>query len=185
MPHANTAQGELPPEDDYDTLEQRQTSLLDAFVDCFMPPDALPPLRLNNGPTSYVRDAQRIGEYFDQAISDIGLGQLDPDRSDPLPTPDDLRRYNEIMPGAAERILAMAERQQNIRADRRRKILKIERRKIIGARLAGLSLVIAAGIALWQGQTLIALSLALAGPTMAFTRMMLGHDKGCRNPSKP
>lgn len=30
----------------------------------------------------------------------------------PLPSPDDFQRYNETLPGAAERILAMAERQQ-------------------------------------------------------------------------
>jgi len=35
--------------------------------------------------------------------------------SGPLPPPDDLQRYNAILPGAAERILAMAEKQLEAR----------------------------------------------------------------------
>ena len=38
-------------------------------------------------------------------------------RSGPLPIPEELAAYNEIIPGAAERILQMAEDEQNFRHD--------------------------------------------------------------------
>lgn len=38
-------------------------------------------------------------------------------RSSPLPSPDELKAYNVILPGAAERILAMAEKQANHRQE--------------------------------------------------------------------
>lgn len=44
--------------------------------------------------------------------------------SGPLPRPEDLIRYNDAVPGAAERILAMAEREMNHRHESERKILK-------------------------------------------------------------
>lgn len=46
--------------------------------------------------------------------------------SGPLPRPEDLIRYNDAVPGAAERILAMAEREMNHRHESERKILKTE-----------------------------------------------------------
>lgn len=44
--------------------------------------------------------------------------------SGPLPRPEDLIRYNDAVPGAAEHILAMAEREMNHRHESERKILK-------------------------------------------------------------
>jgi uncharacterized membrane protein len=41
----------------------------------------------------------------------------------PIPPPADLERYNAILPGAAERILAMAERQANHRQSLEKKVL--------------------------------------------------------------
>lgn len=41
--------------------------------------------------------------------------------SGPIPPPEALERYNDVLPGAAERIIAMAERQQEHRQDLERK----------------------------------------------------------------
>ncbi|WP_424946436.1 DUF2335 domain-containing protein [Candidatus Spongiihabitans sp.] len=69
----------------------------------------------------------------------------------PLPQPEDFAKYNQVMPGAADRILAMAEKEQKIRADGQDKILANDRRRINGATLLGIALIAVAGIATWQG----------------------------------
>ncbi len=43
--------------------------------------------------------------------------------SGPLPPPEILVKYNEVLPGAAERIVAMAEKQQSHRQDLERKLV--------------------------------------------------------------
>jgi uncharacterized membrane protein len=44
--------------------------------------------------------------------------------SGPLPHPDHLARYNEILPDAAERILAMAEKEQDHRHNLEKKVMR-------------------------------------------------------------
>ena len=44
--------------------------------------------------------------------------------SGPLPPPDALARYNQVVPGAAERIIAMAERQANHRQDLEARVIR-------------------------------------------------------------
>lgn len=45
----------------------------------------------------------------------------------PLPPPDDLKAYNEIVPDAAERMLAMAEKQAHHRQEMERRQLELDR----------------------------------------------------------
>ena len=44
--------------------------------------------------------------------------------SGPLPSPEALEKYNQVLPGAAERILAMAENQGKHRQDIERKVIE-------------------------------------------------------------
>lgn len=81
--------------------------------------------------------------------------------SGPLPDPDSFRKYNEVVDNAAHRILDMAEKEQQIRADGQEGMLFNERRRINGATLIGLSIVAVAGA--WQGNISIAVPLGLGG----------------------
>lgn len=79
--------------------------------------------------------------------------------SGPLPRPEDFEKYNQIEPGAADRILSMAEKEQQIRADGQAGMLANDRRRITGAAWIGVLLVGVAGLATWMGNEVIALSL--------------------------
>lgn len=48
--------------------------------------------------------------------------------SGPLPAPEDLARYDDLLPGAAERIFAMAEREQNHRLSMEREAMEADHR---------------------------------------------------------
>ena len=68
--------------------------------------------------------------------------------SGPIPHPDIIRKYEEILPGAAERIISMAEKQSNHRQDMEKLMIKAEVRDsffgVIFAFLLGIGCIIAA-----------------------------------------
>ena len=104
--------------------------------------------------------------------------------SGPLPTPADFENYNRVVPGAAERILGMAEREQQIRADGQAKILANDKKRINGATLLGFVLLIIAGIATWQGIALIAVPLGLAGVMITVLRRLFAWLDSRAKPKK-
>ena len=53
--------------------------------------------------------------------------------SGPLPAPEDFEQYNKVLPDAAHRIVALAEKEQQIRAEGQAKMLANDRRRINGA----------------------------------------------------
>lgn len=100
--------------------------------------------------------------------------------SGPLPPPEDLKRYQEVIPDAPERILTMAEKtldlsEKNLQVEDRKvtNILINERKKIYGAILTSLLLLTLAGIAVWRGDAFIALPLGLAGIVAGVLRPVL------------
>ena len=106
----------------------------------------------------------------------------------PLPSPDDLKKYNEVLPDAADRIMNMAEKEQQIRADGQAGILANDRLRINRATLLGVSLIVVAGIATWLGRTEIALPLGLVGTVAAILRQVmdwLDQRQSRRPPSPP
>lgn len=108
--------------------------------------------------------------------------------SGPLPRPEDFEKYNEILPNAADRILAMAEKEQLIRADGQAGILANDRLKINRATLLGVGLIVVAGVATWLGHTAIALPLGLVGTVAALLRQImdwLDQRQSRRPPSLP
>ena len=90
--------------------------------------------------------------------------------SGPLPAPEDFERYNEVLPDAAHRIVAMAEKEQQIRADSQAEMLANDRRRINAATGVGLALIGVAGLATWLGLPMIALPLGLGGTATALVR---------------
>lgn len=90
--------------------------------------------------------------------------------SGPLPAPDDFEHYNKVLPDAAHRIMAMAEKEQQIRADGQAKMLANDRRRINGAAAIGLALIGVAGIATWLEEPIIALPLGMVGTLTALAR---------------
>ena len=91
----------------------------------------------------------------------------------PLPPAEEFARYNEIVPGAGDRILGMAEKEQKIRAEAQKKVLSNERTKINGAVILGASLISVAALALIEGNTPVAISFGLVGALTAALRRIL------------
>jgi len=93
--------------------------------------------------------------------------------SGPLPSPDHLEKYNEILPGAADRIIKMAEKEQENRSKLQLVALRNERFKVSGSIIIGVGLLAVAGIATWFNQPLIALPLGLGGTITVIIRQIL------------
>lgn len=100
--------------------------------------------------------------------------------SGPMPAPEDLKRYQEILPSSPERILGLAEKslaltEKSLQIEEHRSagILSNERRKIYGSILVSLGLLVLAGIAVWQNNPSLALPLGLAGPLFALLRYLM------------
>lgn len=68
------------------------------------------------------------------------LRQVSLSRSGPLPSPSEIERYEAILPGAAERILAMAENQSNHRQKLETKAISTEGRNSFLGIIAGLAI---------------------------------------------
>ena len=108
-----------------------------------------------------------------QLIQMLEVSRVETTFSGPLPSPEDFKKYNEVLPDAANRLMALAEKEQQIRADGQAEMLANDRRRITGGLLLGMSLVTVAGLATWLGYALIALPIGLAGVLTAFVRQVL------------
>lgn len=108
----------------------------------------------------------------------------------PLPAPDLLQRYEEILPGAAERILTMAEEQARHRQSLERKVidgdLSAQRLGLVAGGVVAVALgVVAAVIAIWASPAAGAVvgSIDIAGIVGAFVygqREKAGELRGRR-----
>ena len=92
-------------------------------------------------------------------------------RIGPLPPPDELREYEVILPGMANRLLVMVEKEQ-----------KIQRSRVRGAILVALALVAVAALAVWQGAPYAAIPLGFVGIVagvgqVAVDRLLNGRPK--------
>lgn len=108
--------------------------------------------------------AEQGKSISDQNLADYPL---------PLPSPDDFKKYSEVLPDAPERIMSMAEKEQQIRADGQAGMLANDRRRINGSMMIGMSLIAVAALATWLGHAHIALPIGLAGVFVALIRQIL------------
>lgn len=83
--------------------------------------------------------------------------------SGPIPLPEHFKAYGDVLPDAPDRILAMAEREQENRSDGQTQMFANERHKVDRATIVWLGMLVVAGIATWRGYTQIALPLGLTG----------------------
>ena len=87
-------------------------------------------------------------------------------------SPEDYARYSEVFPDAADRILTIAEKEQQLRADAQSRLLTNDSKKINGAIFLGFSLITLAGVAIWTGHEVIALPFGLAGTLTALIQSL-------------
>ena len=98
--------------------------------------------------------------------------------SGPLPTPEAFAGYNEVQPDAADRILGMAEKEQEIRHEAQREVIANDRRRINATTVIALAIVAVAGVATWLGQASIAIPLGLAGLLGSIFRQLMARHRG-------
>lgn len=91
----------------------------------------------------------------------------------PLPSPEDLKKYEDTLPGAADRILSMAEFQQHIQNEALYQSSANIKRRISRSFWVSLGVVIVAGIAAWNGFSGAAITLALGGSVTALIRFLI------------
>ena len=108
-----------------------------------------------------------------ELINVLQVSRVQTTFSGPLPPPEDFKRYNEVLPNAADRILSMAENEQKIRSDGQTKMLANDRKRINGSIAIGASMIAVAGLATWLGYAHIALPLGLAGVVHSLIRLVL------------
>lgn len=77
-----------------------------------------------------VADPESSNEELEQetTIRKVVAKVIESEFSGPIPPPNIMRGYEEILPGAADRILSMAERQSQHRQDMEKKIVEAEAR---------------------------------------------------------
>lgn len=84
-----------------------------------------------------------------ELISVLQVSRVQTTFSGPLPPPEDFKKYNDVLPNAADRMLSMADNEQTIRSDGQTTMLANDQRRINGARGIGASMIAVAGLATW------------------------------------
>lgn len=113
----------------------------------------------------------------------------------PLPPADELYRYDQAHPGTAERVVAMAEKEQNHRHAIDNRVITGEFRTRfigqVGAIITVLALVGLAGFCVWMQQTIAAsVVVAIGGAGAVFLKhtaqrlIATGNDRSNENPAK-
>ncbi len=96
----------------------------------------------------------------------------------PLPPPESFRGYEEILPGAAERILVIAEKEQQIRHEGQKGAIFNDRLRILSSWTTSIGLLVLCGfIAFGTGQVIASLPFGLAGSLVAMFRLWLRYKE--------
>lgn len=95
-------------------------------------------------------DIEAVEEETVEAVKEVVIKAMKEEFSGPIPHPDTIRKYEEILPGAADRIISMAERQALHRQEMERKMITAESRDgllgVVFAFMLGIGCIIAAVI---------------------------------------
>ena len=103
----------------------------------------------------------------------------------PIPPPDTLAKYEEIIPGAAERILSMAEKQGNHRRNLETKVIAKDSgrasRGQIFAFIISMTIIIGGFVMIWQGKSLEGMSSIIGAITALVGVFIYGKVSKNRN----
>ena len=90
----------------------------------------------------------------------------------PIPPPSMLKMYEEVLPGAADRIMSMAESEQNIRKKAMQGFFSNDQLRILGGFLVSLALIGGAVYCAILGQTGLGSVLGVSGIVPVFPRII-------------
>ena len=93
-------------------------------------------------------DIEAVEEETVEAVKEVVIKAMKEEFSGPIPHPDTIQKYEEILPGAADRIISMAERQASHRQALEKKMIEAESRDgllgVVFAFLLGMGCIAAA-----------------------------------------
>lgn len=92
--------------------------------------------------------------------------------SGPLPPPEQFKAYQDVLPDAPDRILRLAENEQEIRREGMRGAFSIDRRRINGSVIISLGVLVLSGLAIFANLPWVAVPLGLAGLLSAVLRLI-------------
>ena len=98
----------------------------------------------------------------------------------PIPPPDAFARYEKTLPGAADRILSLAEKEQQNRAAENQTNLNHERKLIHSATSVSILLLAIAGVALWKDALVPAIIFGTIGTVNSIFRHLLDRRQATR-----
>ena len=117
-----------------------------------------------------------------RVIRAVGISVRRSSFSGPLPSPEAFEKYNRVLPNAADRILSMAEKEQQIRDNEIRGFQSNDRFKIRASTIVSICLVSVSCVSVFLGHTKTAVALGLSGVFSAIinlvTVLLARHDAG-------
>lgn len=120
--------------------------------------------------TKTIRD---LGSSPDDEIEEKVLAVVaQSEFSGPLPPPEAFLGYQEVLPDAPDRILRMAEKEQDMRREAMRGTIGNDRSRIAGSIIISLAVIGLAGFALFLGHPWVAVPLGMTGILGALIRII-------------
>lgn len=98
--------------------------------------------------------------------------------SGPLPPPGMLRAYEETLPGLADRLMCLTEREQEIRKENNSRTATTDRTKVVGSVLVSLGLIAGAVLCALLGQPWVGVALATSTVIPSITKILRKQDSG-------
>jgi uncharacterized membrane protein len=95
----------------------------------------------------------------------------------PLPPASEFAKYEEAMPGAADRILSLAENEQSLRSRQSRNLTSLSKHRINAATVVSLAVIGLAGGAFYLGHSWESVPLGLGGLLTLFVRELASAFK--------
>ena len=157
---ANTEQPASSDDEQTKATDDEQTKAMALLADKIEELAALPEKERRNAITSFVSHTR---------IESI--------RSGPMPSAGEMVKYKEVQADLPDRIVRMAEIEQQHRHDVQKAVIANERHKVNAALAVAISIVVVAGLATWLGRGWIAVPLGLAGIAATILRHFL-MDRG-------
>ena len=95
----------------------------------------------------------------------------------PLPPASEFKKYEDVLPGAADRILSLAEKEQSIRSKQSEDVASISRYRINAATVISLAVICLGAMGFYLGHAWQGVPLGLGGVITLFLREILAVGK--------